>query len=133
MHNIKKVNLVLFLALLLVGSTVTILAADQPQEEKVICPVCCKEMKKTPDTIGFEYKGQMFYFASAACREAFVKEPEKYVRTVFTCPMHPEVRAAEKGKCPKCGMFLEPRLEAKNCGTPSGGTTDPGAGHKHAH
>ena len=26
----------------------------------------------------------------------------------YTCPMHPEVRQAGPGKCPKCGMFLEP-------------------------
>lgn len=25
----------------------------------------------------------------------------------YTCPMHPEVVSDEKGKCPKCGMFLE--------------------------
>ncbi|WP_210489926.1 heavy metal-binding domain-containing protein [Rufibacter aurantiacus] len=25
----------------------------------------------------------------------------------YTCPMHPEVVSQEKGKCPKCGMFLE--------------------------
>ena len=28
--------------------------------------------------------------------------------TEYTCPMHPEVRQAGPGKCPKCGMFLEP-------------------------
>lgn len=28
--------------------------------------------------------------------------------TVFTCPMHPEVRKTEDGSCPKCGMALEP-------------------------
>jgi Heavy metal binding domain len=28
--------------------------------------------------------------------------------TVYTCPMHPEVRATEPGKCPKCGMTLVP-------------------------
>lgn len=27
--------------------------------------------------------------------------------TVWTCPMHPEVKSAGPGKCPKCGMFLE--------------------------
>ncbi len=32
--------------------------------------------------------------------------------TVFSCPMHPEIRSATPGKCPKCGMNLEP--------TPSG-------------
>ena len=26
----------------------------------------------------------------------------------YTCPMHPEVRQNGPGKCPKCGMFLEP-------------------------
>lgn len=25
---------------------------------------------------------------------------------VWTCPMHPEVREAKAGKCPKCGMDL---------------------------
>ena len=28
--------------------------------------------------------------------------------TIYTCPMHPEVREAGPGKCPKCGMFLVP-------------------------
>ena len=28
--------------------------------------------------------------------------------TEHTCPMHPEVRQLGPGKCPKCGMFLEP-------------------------
>ena len=27
-------------------------------------------------------------------------------QATYTCPMHPEVRSAEPGKCPKCGMFL---------------------------
>lgn len=26
----------------------------------------------------------------------------------FTCPMHPEIRAARPGRCPKCGMDLIP-------------------------
>ena len=28
---------------------------------------------------------------------------------IYTCPMHPEVQAKEPGKCPKCGMKLEPK------------------------
>ena len=27
---------------------------------------------------------------------------------LYTCPMHPEVRAGHPGSCPKCGMALEP-------------------------
>jgi len=30
--------------------------------------------------------------------------------TVYTCPMHPEVRQDHPGNCPKCGMTLEPEL-----------------------
>jgi P-type Cu+ transporter len=28
--------------------------------------------------------------------------------TIYTCPMHPEIRQAAPGHCPKCGMALEP-------------------------
>ena len=28
--------------------------------------------------------------------------------TVYTCPMHPEIRQDQPGNCPKCGMTLEP-------------------------
>ncbi|WP_137920950.1 copper-translocating P-type ATPase [Hydrogenophaga sp. 2FB] len=28
--------------------------------------------------------------------------------TVYTCPMHPEIRQDHPGNCPKCGMSLEP-------------------------
>jgi hypothetical protein len=28
--------------------------------------------------------------------------------TVYTCPMHPEVRLTQPGTCPKCGMTLQP-------------------------
>ncbi len=32
---------------------------------------------------------------------------------VYTCPMHPEVRSSEPGRCPKCGMNLELSKEKK--------------------
>ena len=31
----------------------------------------------------------------------------KHEEAIYTCPMHPEVRENEPGKCPICGMFLE--------------------------
>jgi FtsP/CotA-like multicopper oxidase with cupredoxin domain len=43
--------------------------------------------------------------------------------TSWTCPMHPEVVAAEPGTCPKCGMKL----------IPGGSDPDGGAGHAHSH
>jgi Cu+-exporting ATPase len=30
--------------------------------------------------------------------------------TIYTCPMHPEVRQVGPGNCPKCGMALEPLM-----------------------
>lgn len=34
--------------------------------------------------------------------------PPGYTGTVYTCPMHPEVRRTGPGACPLCGMGLEP-------------------------
>lgn len=36
----------------------------------------------------------------------------------YTCPMHPEVRSATPGRCPKCGMSLVP--VKPDAGTPAG-------------
>ena len=30
--------------------------------------------------------------------------------TIYTCPMHPEIRQSGPGTCPKCGMALEPLM-----------------------
>ncbi len=39
--------------------------------------------------------------------------------TIYTCPMHPEIRQPTPGNCPKCGMTLEPMLpELEEGGTP---------------
>ena len=40
--------------------------------------------------------------------------------TIYTCPMHPEVRQDQPGRCPKCQMHLVPEDEVH-------------AGHQHAH
>jgi Cu+-exporting ATPase len=32
--------------------------------------------------------------------------------TIYTCPMHPEIRQVGPGNCPKCGMALEPLMPA---------------------
>jgi Cu+-exporting ATPase len=33
-------------------------------------------------------------------------------KTIYTCPMHPEVQQDHPGDCPKCGMALEPKIDA---------------------
>jgi hypothetical protein len=34
-------------------------------------------------------------------------EMENESKTVYVCPMHPEVKSDKPGKCPECGMNLE--------------------------
>ena len=45
--------------------------------------------------------------------------------TIYTCPMHPEVRQDQPGNCPKCGMTLMP--EAAAAAPASGTEAAPGA------
>ena len=73
-----------------------------------------------------EHAGQPYWFCSAGCRTKFLAQPQKYLApeaapaqptpaagaagTIYTCPMHPEIRQDHQGNCPKCGMTLEPVL-----------------------
>ncbi len=79
-----------------------------------------------------EFDGRPYYFCSAKCLVKFNAEPARYAQaapadqpvqavapgTIYTCPMHPEIRQDHPGNCPKCGMTLEPVLpdldEAEN-------------------
>ena len=47
--------------------------------------------------------------------------PAKKVRQqkVYSCPMHPDVTAKSKGKCPKCGMDLRPVDQKEAAAEPS--------------
>ena len=36
--------------------------------------------------------------------------------TIYTCPMHPQIRQATPGNCPICGMALEPEMPALDDG-----------------
>jgi len=72
----------------------------------------------------FEHRGQTFHFCSAGCRSKFAAEPAKYLDkakaeakaadppagTIYTCPMHPQIRQVGPGTCPICGMALEPEV-----------------------
>ena len=94
--------------------------AQEQAEETVVCPVSGKEIKKSEAKDTYEHKGKTYYFCSANCKEAFMKNPEKYIKKekaetkeVYTCSMHPEVKSDKPGKCPKCGMKLEKKMMHK--------------------
>jgi len=92
-------------------------------------PVCGMRVDPARSAGTHEHGGRTYYFCNPGCRERFAAEPERYLSpgpsgagpggadlprtdappgTVYTCPMHPEVRQARPGACPKCGMALEP-------------------------
>src|SRR5918999_1419928 len=90
-------------------------------------PVC--GMKVDPHTAKHQatHQGHTYYFCSAGCREKFVARPEQYLGkrekaeevpagTIYTCPMHPEVRQVGPGSCPICGMALEPEMVTADSG-----------------
>jgi Cu+-exporting ATPase len=89
----------------------TVLATD---------PVCGMKVNPATAKHHVEHGGQTFHFCSAGCRSKFEAAPETYLKprvkapepvkagTVYTCPMHPEIRQNGPGACPICGMALEP-------------------------
>ena len=94
-------------------------AADQAAT--VIDPVCgmTVDPAKTPHHATHDH--HEYHFCGARCRERFMAEPAKFLGpkepevampagTIYTCPMHPEVRQEGPGSCPKCGMALEPAM-----------------------
>jgi Cu+-exporting ATPase len=98
-------------------------------------PVC--GMSVDPHTAEHRSKhaGKTHYFCSARCQSKFDESPEKYLGegqepaepvppgTMYTCPMHPEIRQQGPGDCPICGMGLEPEQVSLNDG-PSEELTD---------
>ena len=34
-------------------------------------------------------------------------------KSIYTCPMHSEIRQDKPGDCPKCGMHLEPVIPSR--------------------
>ena len=98
-------------------------------------PVCGMPVTEA-STHKAEHAGRPYWFCSAGCRTKFLASPQRYLEpvaadppapaaemapapkasasasasTVYTCPMHPEIRQDRPGNCPKCGMTLEPVL-----------------------
>ncbi|GMP05339.1 heavy metal translocating P-type ATPase [Bradyrhizobium sp. TM239] len=91
-------------------------------------PVCGMTVDPTTSKHRFEYHGETFHFCSAGCRTKFAADPAKYLAkdkapepampagTIYTCPMHPEIRQVGPGSCPICGMALEPEVASLETG-----------------
>ena len=109
---------------------------DHEHGTVVTDPVC--GMKVDTQTAAHHYQlGETdYHFCSARCLDRFKANPDQYLNpptndpavsapamgalpeaapgTIWTCPMHPEIRRDGPGQCPICGMALEqlePTLE----------------------
>jgi Cu+-exporting ATPase len=103
-------------------------------------PVCGMAVDPALATNRAEHAGSTFFFCCAGCKGKFLADPERYLNprreapapgaappsgvppatgTVYTCPMHPQIRRNEHGSCPLCGMALEPE------GIPDAAATSP--------
>ncbi len=102
-----------------------------------IDPVCGMTVDPAKTPHHAEHEGRPWFFCSAGCRSTFVAEPARFAGaakpaccghhhhvqashegvpqptaaadhgTIYTCPMHPEVRRQGPGTCPDCGMALD--------------------------
>jgi P-type Cu+ transporter len=98
--------------------------------EGVLDPVCGMTVDPQATAHRESFEGHTYYFCSAGCRGKFAADPRKYLGlesgkpspapilqgTIYTCPMHPEIRQSGPGNCPICGMALEPILAAVEAG-----------------
>jgi len=92
-------------------------------------PVCGMTVDPATTPHRHVHRGESYFFCSGGCRTKFAADPEKYLDpsarepsapmpagTIFTCPMHPEVRQEGPGSCPICGMALEPETPTADTG-----------------
>jgi len=104
-------------------------------------PVCGMTVEPESAAGTAAHDDKTYYFCSAHCKSAFERDPAKYVkpggaahaedaarmkvepaamasssRSMYTCPMHPEIRQPGPGACPKCGMALEPETPSLSAG-----------------
>jgi len=93
-------------------------------------PVCGMKVDSRTSQHWHELAGATYHFCSARCLDKFKTDPDRYLNspstdpavthpamgalpeaadgTIWTCPMHPEIRRDAPGNCPICGMALEP-------------------------
>lgn len=87
----------------------------------VVDPVCGMTVDPATAKHRFDHLGHTYYFCSEGCRTKFAAAPEQYLDksrsqtavpegTIYTCPMHPQIRQVGPGNCPICGMALEPEV-----------------------
>jgi P-type Cu+ transporter len=113
------------------------MSEPRPVAGSTIDPVCGMTVDPQTTPHRHSHRDHLYYFCSAGCRGKFAAAPAKYLAseasqpaaapaaaaadnipdgTIYTCPMHPEIRQVGPGHCPICGMALEPVLMTAEAG-----------------
>ena len=103
-------------------------AVDVERDAPKTDPVCGMSVPVQSDYY-VDFSAQRYVFCSGACRAQFLADPHRFAHqagvaapspqssestdprtagTIYTCPMHPQIRRNAPGNCPICGMTLEP-------------------------
>lgn len=102
--------------------------SENHAETKVKDPVCGMDVDPHATHHRANHAGKTWYFCSEKCQDKFVAKPDAYLEpskqsqasvpsgSIYTCPMHPEVRREGPGDCPICGMALEPETVSADTG-----------------
>jgi hypothetical protein len=93
----------------------------KPEFANTKCPIMGSPIN--PDKVAKDlirdYKGQKVAFCCGGCPQSWdklsaAKKQAKLAKvkpaseTIWTCPMHPEIKQSMPGLCPKCNMTLKP-------------------------
>ncbi len=105
------------------------LSENQAADVVATDPVCGMAVDPAKTAHHAMHGGQTFHFCGAGCRARFEADPARYLSppepraeapgmagTIYTCPMHPEIRQVGPGACPICGMALEPATVTADAG-----------------
>jgi len=95
-------------------------SADPSAYVEAVDPVCGMSVDRATARHVSRVAGEPYFFCSVRCLEKFDAAPESYTGgrpapeampegTIYTCPMHPEIKQVGPGDCPICGMALEPK------------------------
>ena len=77
----------------------------------VLDPVCGMSVDPATSEHRFDYRSATYHFCSAGCQAKFAANPKQYLDnskpkaavaegTIYTCPMHPQIRQTGPGNCP---------------------------------
>jgi YHS domain-containing protein len=96
----KKMRSIMIMAALAVILVIGVVA-QQKSGDTAIDPVCGMTVVKATAKATYDYKGTTYYFCNPGCKDAFVKDPAKYLQAP-----EPKQKAEDKAIDPVCGMTV---------------------------